>query len=283
MRTVTAPPQVITVGEALRRTNGYLAGRGVDTPRLDAELLLAHVLDCERIDLYTGHERPLTTAETDAYRHAVARRGAREPVAYITGRRGFRRLALAVSSAVLVPRPETELLVEWALELLTPGATVLDWGTGSGAIALALADEGADLAVTGIDRSDAALTVARANDPVGRVEWLRSDSMDALAGRAFDLVVANPPYVAAGEMSCLAPELGYEPHEALVSGPTGLECYELLARELPAHLNPGGGALVEVGIGQAAAVAALWRDAGFERVEVRRDLAGIDRAVGGRR
>lgn len=274
---------MLTAGDALRRTSGYLAGRGSSSPRLDAEVLLAHVLGVERIALYTDHERPLTTAETDAYRALVARRGRREPVAYLTGERAFRRLRLRVGPAVLVPRPETEGLVDWALEAAPREAAVLDWGTGSGAVALALAGERPDLRVTALDRSPEALAVARANDPEGRVEWLPSDGFAAVAGRRFGVVAANPPYLSAADLAAAPPELGHEPAEALVAGPTGLEALERLADEGPAHLEPGGWLLSEVGLGQAEAVAALWRAAGLREVAARPDLAGIPRIVGGRR
>ena len=265
----------------LKRTTGYLAGRGCDTPRLDAEILLADVLGVARITLYTDHERPLTTVETDAYRAFVSRRAAREPVAYIVGRRGFRRLDLQVSSAVLVPRPETELLFERAIEVAPQGGAVLDWGTGSGAIALALRDERPDLVVTGADRSAAALEVARRNDPDGGVEWVLSDGFAALAGRRFDVVVANPPYLADRELAVLAPELGFEPSQALASGPSGYEAFEQIARDAPGHLHPGGWLLAEVGIGQAERVGELFTAAGFGDLTVRPDLAGIPRVVGG--
>lgn len=275
--------ETITVVEVLRRAQGYLAGRGVDTPRLDAELLLANVLDCDRLTLYTGFDRPLTTTETDAYRDAIARRGKREPVAYILGHRGFRTMTLEVSADVLVPRPETELLVEWVLEVAPAGARVLDWGTGSGAIALALAAERADLTVTGIDRSAPALDVARRNDRDGTVEWLISDGFAALSGRVFDVIAANPPYIAEDAMVTLAPELGHEPREALVSGPSGLECYRAIAADAPEHLTDDGVIVVEIGATQASAVADLLSGAGLTDIEVRTDLAGHERAVGARR
>lgn len=271
------------MGEILQRAAGYLGERGCDTPRLDAEILLADVLGVARIALYTDHDRPLTPGETDAYRALVARRAKREPVAYIIGRRGFRRLELSVSPAVLVPRPETELVVEWVVEIAPRGGSVLDWGTGSGAIALAVADERPDLTVTAVDRSVPALAVAQANDPGGAVAWLESDGFSALTGRRFDVIAANPPYLSVEDLTEVGAELGYEPREALVSGPTGFEALERIASESPGHLSPGGWLLSEVGAGQAERVMELWRGAGFVDVQARRDLAGIDRAVGGRR
>ena len=266
----------------LRRAAGYLAHRGCDTPRLDAELLLAWVLAVDRLSLYTDHDRPLSLVESDAYRAAVARRGAREPVAYITGRRGFRRLELIVTPSVLVPRPETELLVEWALEVAPDGGSVLDWGTGSGAVALALVDERPDLRVTGTDRMPEALAVARANDPAGSVTWVRSDGFASLPGACFDVIAANPPYLSHAELAAAPSELGFEPAGALVAGPTGLEALESIARHAPAHLAPRGWLLLEVGAGQAPRVRGLMRDAGLVDAGCRRDLSGTERAVGGR-
>ncbi len=273
------------MGDVQRRSAAFLAERGSPTPRLDADLLLAHALGVERLALYTGAERPLTPAELDLARSLVARRGRREPLAYITGERAFRRLRLAVGPEVLVPRPETELLVEWALEAAPPGSAVLDWGTGSGAVALALADEGAGLRVAALDRSEAALALARANG--GRlgleVEWLASDGLAAVAGRRFAAIAANPPYLSPAELEAAPPELRFEPAEALVAGPTGLEAIERLAAEAPAHLEPGGALLVEVGEGQAERAEAALREAGLEGVEARADLAGVARVVGGLR
>ena len=186
---------------------------------------------------------------------------------------------------MLVPRPETEVLVEWALEVAAPGAAVLDWGTGSGAVALALADEGPALRVTALERSPAALARARANgERLGlEVEWLASDGFAAVAGRRFDVVAANPPYLSPAGLEAAPPELRFEPRDALVAGPTGLEAVERLAAEAPAHLEPGGALLVEVGEGQAEAAEAALRAAGLERVGHRADLAGIVRVVGGLR
>ena len=267
----------------LKRAAGYLAERGCDSPRLDAELLLADVLGVERLALYTDHERPLTEPETAGYREHIARRAKREPVAYILGRRGFRELHLTVGPGVLVPRPETEHLVEWVLEVAPQGGSVLDWGTGSGAIALAVRAERPDLTVTAIDRSAEALAIARANDPDGAVTWLESDGFAALADRRFDVVAANPPYLAADDPVATAGELAHEPPGALVSGPTGLEAFASVVGDAPRHLEPGGWMIFEVGLGQAQPVADLLLAQGFVDVAVRRDLAGVDRNVGGRR
>jgi release factor glutamine methyltransferase len=268
----------------LRRSRDFLAERGSSSPRLDAELLLAHALGMERLGLYTDSERPLTPPELARARELVARRGRREPVAYLTGERAFRRLRLRVGPGVLVPRPETETLVEWALEAAPPGAAVLDWGTGSGAIAIALATEGDGLRVTAVDRSPEALAVAGENAAAAAadVELVRSEGFGALAGRAFDAVVANPPYLSEADLAAAPPELGWEPREALVAGPTGLEAIEGIVRDAPAHLASGGWLLMEVGAGQAPAAEALLRDAGAGEVGHRADLAGIARAVGGR-
>lgn len=277
---------VLTIGEILRRSTAYLREKGSASPRLDADLLLAHALGVERLALYTDSERPLTPPELERARELVARRGRREPLAYLVGERAFRRLRLGVGPEVLVPRPETETLVEWALELAHEGASVLDWGTGSGAIALALADEGPALAVTGADRSAQALERARSNlarCPGAEVEWVLSDGFAALAGRRFDLIVANPPYLSQADLAQAPPELGFEPEGALVAGPTGLEAVERIAAEAPGHLEPGGRLLIEVGDTQAGRAQELLRAAGLMDVGHRDDLAGVARAVGGRR
>jgi release factor glutamine methyltransferase len=262
-----------SVREALDSALVALTASHLDTPRLDAEVLLAHALGTDRTRLFLDPDAPVEGEAVRTFRDAVRRRAVgREPVAYITGTKGFRRLELAVDRRVLVPRPETELLVEWAVEALPRGARVVDVGTGSGAIALALKDERPDLHVVGTDASADALAVARAN---GRrlgldVAWAHGD---LLAGAVGDAVVSNPPYVQEG--AALAPELGHEPDEALFAGPGGLEVYERL---VPAATASGARWLcLEVGEGQAAAVRALL-PGGWDS-DVRRDLAGIERAV----
>jgi release factor glutamine methyltransferase len=260
-----------TVRDALDSALIALTAAGCDTPRLDAEVLLAAALGVDRAALIADPGRGV---EPEPFREYVRRRAQREPVAYILGRKGFRRLELEVDPRVLIPRPETEHVVEAALSLPT-GARVVDVGTGSGAIALALADERPDLRVVGTESSPGALAVARANaDRLGLdVELMEGDLLEPVTGPV-DAVVCNPPYVRDGER--LARDLAYEPAEALYAGPTGLEIYRRLG---PALADVPFVAL-EVGAGQARDVAALLER--FE-IEIVRDLAGIERVVVARR
>ena len=275
---------MLTLGEVLRRTAAYLAERGSSSPRLDADLLLGEALKMDRMRLYLEHDRPLTEPELAAARALVARRARREPMAYILGRRGFRGLELAVGPDVLVPRPDTETLVEWAVEVAPHGAEVLDWGTGSGAIALALADERPDLGVVALDVSPRAVAVAASNATANglTVTVLESDGFAAVTGRRFGLVAANPPYLSDAELEAAEPELAFEPRGALTSGPAGDEAIARLAAEAPVHLAPGGWLLCEIGAGQSARAQELFRASGLVDVSTRRDLAGIERVVGGR-
>jgi release factor glutamine methyltransferase len=279
---------VRTLGEVLRLSTAHLERHGSPTARLDAELLLGHALGLGRVELYTGFERPLSEAELSDCRELIARRAKREPVAYILGRWGFRGLDLDVDPRVLVPRPETELVVDRCLALLdgVAGPDVLDLGTGSGAIALALASELPEAQVSGCDVSEDALDVARGNGErlgIG-VEWIRSDLFSGLDGRRFRLVVSNPPYVAEAELAGLDPEVrDWEPRGAIVAGATGLEVIERIAAEARIALDPGGALVLEIGAGQAGAVAALLEGAGLADVGCQRDHAGIERIVWGRR
>jgi release factor glutamine methyltransferase len=280
---------VSTVSEALPAAVDALRAAGVETPRLDAELLLAEVTGWDRAQISSDPDSRLPVGASREFAAMVRRRLRREPVAYIVGRKGFRRIELVVEPRALIPRPETELLVEVALEL-RPGA-VLDVGTGCGAIALAVADELPEARVVAIDVSMDALRVAQANtDRLGlgdRVDVV-SRGVNSLAGagpdgRLPDLLLANLPYVSESEWDGLAPEIrDYEPREALVAGPTGLEAIEaLLAKVAELEQRPGAIGL-EVGAGQADAVAGLVDAAGFGQVEKRRDLAAIERVVVGR-
>jgi release factor glutamine methyltransferase len=277
-----APLARITVRDALDSAIVALTAVGCDTPRLDAEILLAAATGSDRAALIADPGRGLQPDEADRFADYARRRREREPVAYILRTKGFRDIELAVDPRVLIPRPETEHVVEAALEL-PHGARVVDVGTGSGAIALALKHERPDLRVVATDASPGALEVARANAArLGLdVELLDADLLDGVPG-AIDAVVANPPYVAEGERRTLAPEiLRYEPAEALFAGPDGLDALRRLA---PAAAASGAAfAAFEVGAGQAPAVRELLRAAGFAHTELLRDLAGIERVVVGRR
>jgi release factor glutamine methyltransferase len=304
---MATPTEQWTIGRLLDTAGGYLREKGSASPMLDAELLLADTLDLERIHLYTQYDRPLTAVEVDAYRALVARRAAHEPVAYILGRAHFRHLVLEVSPAVLIPRPETEELVEAALRLLsrrppwgagTAGASgqgdagresgltrplIADVGTGSGAIALSLAQE-AGLAVLATDISADALAVASRNaEALGLealIDLVQADLLTGVADGSLHLVISNPPYVASGDMPTLAPDVrAFEPQVALEAGADGLDVLRRLLIEAARALRPGGSVLLEVGDKQAAAVEDLAREAGFVDLCVLRDMSGKDRIV----
>jgi release factor glutamine methyltransferase len=275
-----------SVREALEAAVDALRAAGVDESRLDAELLLGEAIGCKRSALIAdgGAEVPAPAAR--AFGEMVRRRLRREPVAYILGRKGFRNLELTVDRRVLIPRPETELLVELALELRPE--SVLDVGTGSGAIALAVADEQPESAVTATDMSAGALEVARGNaERLGLADRVRFLEGTLPEGESFDLVLANLPYVAERDWLTLQPEVTqWEPREALLAGPDGLDAYRVLIPGCAGHLHryaeqKTGALAVEVGEGQAEAVAGLMRQAGVERIETRQDLAGIERIVVG--
>jgi release factor glutamine methyltransferase len=277
---VSARARGTSVRDALDGAVTAIGAAGCQTPRLDAEVLLAHVLGVARERLLLDRELVVAGSAVRAFQDAVRRRAVqREPVAYIVGRRGFRRLDLAVDPRALVPRPESELLVERALAL-DRGIAVLDVGTGSGAVALALKDERPDLTVSGSDISDDALDLARANARRLKldVRWLRADLLAGLPDE-FDAVLANLPYVAESDRARLAPEiLRHEPPGALFAGADGLDAIRALLAQLAVTERVAFVAL-EVGAGQAPEVAGLARASGYATVECVHDLAGIERVV----
>jgi release factor glutamine methyltransferase len=276
------------VRQALDAATDAFRAAGIEDPRLDAEVLLAEASHRNRASLISDSAIGLGPVASRLYGEMVRRRLRREPVAYIVGRKGFRHLDIAVDRRVLIPRPETELLVEIALERRP--ATLLDVGTGSGAIALAVAAELPGCAVTATDTSPRALEVAAANAErlglAGRVRFLLGSLPE---GEEFDLVLANLPYVAERDWASLQPEVTeWEPREALLAGPDGLDAYRVLLGDCGSPLcriGPQRTAAIalEVGAGQASVVAELMRGAGFGSIEAHRDLAGIERVVIGER
>jgi release factor glutamine methyltransferase len=280
---------VAPVREALGSAIDAFAAMGIDGPRLDAEVLLAEATGFERARLVADPAAEVPPAAARLFGEMVRRRLRREPVAYIVGRKGFRGIELAVDRRVLIPRPETELLVEVALERAP--ARVLDVGTGSGAIALAVAAELSGCEITATDTSAGALEVARGNaERLGLGDRVRFLGGSVPEGERFDLVLANLPYVAERDWPSLQPEVTqWEPREALLAGPAGLDAYRaLLSSECGSPLGRiederTAALAVEVGEWQAEAVATLMEGAGFGRVEKRKDLAGIERVVIGER
>lgn len=280
--------RVWTIVEMLRWTTQYLEEKGFHNARLNAELLLSGVLGLKRLDLYLQFDRPLTPEELAEYRARLLRRVRREPLQYIEGEAAFRNLRLRVDSRVLIPRPETEQLVEavlgWARGCSPLDA--LDVGTGSGAIALALATEGPFRRVVATDVSEDALAVARENlahaAPGAHVEFRHGSIFAPVReGERFHVIVSNPPYIGEAERDTLDTEVrDWEPDTALFAGAAGLDVIERLVAGAPAHLRPGGLLALEIGEAQAVQVEALIHATGaYRSVEVRRDLAGRDRIV----
>ena len=285
---MNAGPNVL---EAVRLSEEYLRSRGVESPRLNAEHLLANRLGCSRLDLYLRFEEEVAGRALDLYRDDLKRRGARYPLQYILGEVEFCSLPFEVREGVFIPRPETELLVEWAEELFEgrPEVSFAEFGTGSGVIAGALASRHPRWTGVAVDILPAAASLAARNierlGAAGRVAVTVSDGFEALApGAGFDLIVSNPPYIPAGDIEGLQEEVSrWESREALDGGEDGLDFYPRLAREGARMLRPGGALLLEIGHGQAAGVAGILEREGYLRIEARKDLCGHERMIAARR
>ena len=287
MRAILDEPVALGMNHRLSSVAETLdANRAADSGELrrDAELLLAHCLQKSRAALLAGPECAVSQEAAQRFTAFMTRRLAGEPVAYLLGEKEFWSLPLKVTRAVLIPRPDTEILVAAALESGDRDSqlSVADLGTGSGAIALALASERPHWKILATDAAEAALAVARENATrlgFGGIEFLVSDWFDALAGRRFDVIASNPPYIAAGDAALASPALAFEPRMALLAGPLGLEALAVLAAGAPRHLNPRGRLALEHGFDQAQGVRTLLEGAGFSTIRTHRDLAGHERVT----
>jgi len=275
-----------TIKSALAEAREALEGTGVNGPQGEAGLLLMHLLKCDRAFLIAHSDQQLRGAQLEEYRRLVTRRAAGWPLQYITGRQEFYRLDFEVTPAVLIPRPETELIVEASLPLLqgTAAPVVADIGTGSGCLAISLLQELPRARAVAVDTSPAALSVAQRNAErhkvTTRLRLVKSDLFSAIdSGARFDVIVSNPPYIPAGDLGSLQREVLHEPRGALDGGPDGLTIIRRLVTEAPGFLNQGGHLIFEIGLGQASSIRDLVNDDVWELVELRRDLQGIQRIV----
>jgi len=288
---MAAAPKTWTVLDLLRWTTQHFAERGIETPRLDAECLLGFALGCDRLQLYVNYDRPVDESERARFRELVKERAqSRVPVALLVGEREFWSLSLRVTRDVLVPRPDTETLVSAALDAFPDREAeidVLDVGTGSGAVALAIAHERPKARVVATDVSTAALAIAAENATrlgvADRVTFVEGSLFEPVAGRRFDLVVSNPPYVAERDAASLAPELAHEPRGALFAGVDGTDVLRAFAAQVREVLAPDAAVLVELDPAQAPTVAAWFEAAGLREVVTHRDMSGRARVVAARR
>ncbi|PLY01701.1 MAG: peptide chain release factor N(5)-glutamine methyltransferase [Desulfuromonas sp.] len=279
--------EIWTLLKLLRWATDFFSGKGIDSPRLNAELLLAHALKLDRVGLYMNYDRPLNAEELDLIRPLVKRRAQREPLQYLIGETEFWSLPFKVTPDVLIPRADTEILVEEALARAGENGRLLDVGCGSGAIVVSLASELPGWQLEGLDISPVALTIASenamANGVAGQILF-RNGDLAELPRESYDLIVSNPPYIAAAEWETLMPEVRcYEPRLALVAVDEGLVCYCQLAAQASERLNPGGWLLVEIGYQQGDAVREIFSAAGLQEIFLREDYAGQPRVVGGQR
>lgn len=279
---------MLTVLESLKLSTEYLEKKSIESPRINAEILLAHVLNCRRLDLYLSFDRPLSDDEKNSYRELLKRRALREPLQYITGYVEFYGLRLNVNSSVLIPRPETELLVEEVIKHVKEGSRVkiLDIGTGSGNIAIALASNLPDAQVTGIDISGEALRTAAANAELNtapEIKFINKDiTRDPIFNEMFDIVVSNPPYVSIDDFNSLQPELKvYEPQIALTDDGDGYKFYRIIIGSAEKFLKPGGLIFFEIGKGQSIVIKKIMEENNFSDIEVFYDYAKFDRIIKG--
>lgn len=283
---MTAHSEKWDVLKILTWTKGYLAEKGVENPRLEAEWMLCEALSLDRVGLYLNFDKPLSEAELAAYRGMVARRGRREPLQYILGSQEFMGLDFQVSPAVLIPRHDTEVLVSEAAKRGAGSRSILDIGTGSGCVAIALAKALPEAEISSVDISGEALAVARGNAERNgaAVQFFQGSLFEPFSGQRFDMVVSNPPYIPKAELATLQQEVrGFEPLGALDGGADGLDFYRGITAAAPDYLNPRGWLLFEVGAGQAPEVLELLNSGGFRADSfVELDPAGIERVVGGR-
>lgn len=274
-----------TVLELLNLGSGYLEQQGCLTPRLDAEVLLCHVLNMDRVQLYVNFDRPLEVSEIDQYRYLIGWRGRRVPVSYLLGKREFYSKEFKVTRDVLIPRPETEILVEQAIKLVQPFIMprVIDLGTGSGVIAVSLALQISEIQVLAADISSQALAVAQENATLLGVEekitFLQSDLFQKIPNDKYHLICSNPPYIPTKDLSTLEPEVRLEPKIALDGGIDGLDFYRRIIAQAPEYLISGGHLVLEIGWDQGAKVIELGRTAGFVNCQIIPDYAGKDRVV----
>ncbi len=276
--------EIWTTLKVLTWTTGYLTDKGVENARREAEWLLCESTGLDRVGLYLAFDKPLLDAELATYRALVVRRGKREPLQHILGSQEFDGLSFEVSPAVLIPRHDTETLLEAALFHAPQAKSILDVGTGSGCIAISLARHLPQAQVTAVDLSPDAVAVAIRNATSNqvRIEFLQGSFFEPVVNRRFDLIVSNPPYITTADLAELQPEVrDFEPRLALDGGPDGLDAYRALTSAAPHHLQPGGWLLFEVGAGQSEEVSNLLAEAGFDAIVTVPDCAGIQRVAGG--
>jgi release factor glutamine methyltransferase len=284
---MTTQPEKWDVLKILNWTKGYLTEKGVENPRLEAEWMLCEALSLDRVGLYLNFDKPLSEAELATYRGMVGRRGKREPLQYILGSQEFMGLDFQVSPAVLIPRHDTEVLVSEGVKRAPAAGSILDIGSGSGCVAIALAKALPRVEICSVDISPEALAVARDNAQRNQVtvQFFEGSLFVPFAGRRFDMILSNPPYIPAAELAGLQQEVrGFEPLSALNGGADGLDFYRSITEHAPDHLTAGGWLLFEVGAGQAPDVLGLLNSNGFSLdCFTQTDPAGIERVVGGRK